>query len=48
MCDLKVYVLSEAAIDRFYSEQNMDRLKRSIAQMESNGGAIHEVDVDGT
>lgn len=48
MCDLEVYVPYEIAIDRFYGEKTMDRLKRSIDQMESNGGAIHEVDVDGT
>jgi DNA-damage-inducible protein J len=35
----------EVAVDPFYSEQNMARLKKSIAQMESTGGTIHEVDV---
>lgn len=34
----------EVAVDPFYSEQNMARLKKSIAQMESTGGTIHEVD----
>ncbi len=35
----------EVAVDPFYSEHNMARLKKSIAQMESTGGTIHEVDV---
>jgi DNA-damage-inducible protein J len=35
----------EVAVDPFYSEQNMARLKKSISQMESTGGTIHEVDV---
>ncbi|KAF5043691.1 RelB antitoxin [anaerobic digester metagenome] len=35
----------EVAVDPFYSDQNMARLKKSIAQMESTGGTIHEVDV---
>ncbi|MXI87656.1 type II toxin-antitoxin system RelB/DinJ family antitoxin [Sphaerochaeta halotolerans] len=35
----------EVAVDPFYSERNMARLKKSIAQMESTGGTIHEVDV---
>jgi len=35
----------EVAVDPFYSEQNMTRLKKSIAQMESTGGAIHEVEI---
>jgi DNA-damage-inducible protein J len=35
----------EVAVDPFYSDQNMTRLKKSIAQMESTGGTIHEVDV---
>jgi len=35
----------EVAVDPFYSEQNMNRLKKSIAQMESAGGTIHEVDI---
>jgi DNA-damage-inducible protein J len=33
----------EVAVDPFYSEQNMARLRKSIAQMESTGGTIHEV-----
>lgn len=33
----------EVSVDPFYSQENMDRLRRSIAQMESTGGTIHEV-----
>ncbi len=29
--------------DPFYSEENMARLKRSIARMEATGGTIHEL-----
>lgn len=36
----------EVSIDPFYSDENMARLRRSIAQMESNGGTIHEVNYD--
>ena len=32
--------------DPFYSEENMKRLEKSIAQMESTGGTIHEVSYD--
>ena len=28
-------------IDRFYSDKNMARLRKSIAQMEATGGTIH-------
>ena len=35
----------EVAVDPFYSDQNMARLKKSIGQMESTGGTIDEVDV---
>ena len=35
----------EVAVDPFYSEQNMARLKKSIAQMESTEGTIDVVDV---
>ena len=35
----------EVAVDPFYSDQNMARLKKSIAQMESTGGTIDKVDV---
>ena len=33
----------EVSVDPFYSQENMDRLRRSIGQMESTGGTIHEV-----
>ncbi len=36
----------EVSTDPFYSEENMIRLKNSIAQMESTGGTIHEVNLD--
>jgi DNA-damage-inducible protein J len=36
----------EAEPDPFYSEANMERLRRSIAQMEATGGTIHEVNYD--
>ena len=32
--------------DPFYSPENMERLRRSIAQMEATGGTVHEVDYD--
>ena len=32
--------------DPFYSEENLARLRRSIAQMESTGGTVHEVNLD--
>lgn len=31
------------AQDPFYSKQNMDRLKKSIQQMETTGGTIHNL-----
>jgi len=34
----------DVAVDPFYSEQNMARLRKSIARMESTGGTIGEVD----
>ena len=34
----------EFSLDPFYSKENMERLRRSIAQMEKTGGKIHEVD----
>jgi DNA-damage-inducible protein J len=37
----------EVAADPFYSDENMNRLRRSIAQMEATGGTIHSVDADG-
>ena len=36
----------EISGDPVYSEENMERLRRSIAQMESTGGTVHEVDLD--
>ena len=36
----------EVSVDPFYSEKNLARLRRSIAQMESTGGTVHEVDLD--
>jgi DNA-damage-inducible protein J len=36
----------EVAVDPFYSEQNMARLRKSIAQMEATGGTIHKVDLN--
>lgn len=36
----------EVTADPFYSAENMTRLRRSIAQMESTGGTIHEVPLD--
>lgn len=36
----------EVSADPFYSEENMQRLDRSIAQMEATGGTVHEVDLD--
>ena len=35
----------EISIDPFYSDENIKRLKKSIAQMEATGGTIHEVDL---
>ena len=36
----------EVAVDPFYSQENMTRLRDSVAQMETTGGTIHEVDFD--
>ena len=36
----------EVCVDPFYSEENLGRLRRSIAQMESTGGTVHEVNLD--
>jgi DNA-damage-inducible protein J len=36
----------EVAIDPFYSEENMSRLRASVAQMEATGGTVHEVEFD--
>lgn len=32
--------------DPFYSEENMKRLNRSVYQLETGGGTVHEVDLD--
>lgn len=32
--------------DPFYSQANMERLKKSIAQLEATGGTVHEVKLD--
>ena len=36
----------EVSADPFYSDENMSRLKASIAQMETTGGTVHEVNYD--
>lgn len=36
----------EVSVDPFYSDENMERLRKSIAQMEATGGTIHEVRTD--
>ena len=35
----------EVSLDPFYSDENMARLRKSIAQMEATGGTVHEVDL---
>ena len=36
----------EVSVDPFYSPENMERLRKSIAHMEATGGTIHEVSTD--
>lgn len=36
----------EVSMDPFYSDENMTRLKKSITQMETTGGTVHEVQLD--
>lgn len=36
----------EVSADPFYSKENIARLRKSVAQMESTGGTVHEVDFD--
>ena len=36
----------EVSVDPFYSEENMSRLRKSVAQMEATGGTVHEVNFD--
>ena len=38
----------EVSVDPFYSDENMARLRKSIAQMESTGGTIHEITPEST
>lgn len=36
----------DVSVDPFYSEQNMARLRKSIAEMDATGGTVHEVSLD--
>ena len=36
----------EVTADPLFSEENMDRLRKNMAQMEKTGGTIHEVNLD--
>lgn len=36
----------EVSIDPFYSDENMARLRKSIAQMEVTGGTVHEINLN--
>lgn len=36
----------EVSADPFYSDENMTRLRKSIEQMETMGGTVHEVNLD--
>ena len=36
----------DVSIDPFFSDENMARLRRSIAQMEATSGTVHEVNLD--
>ena len=36
----------EVTADPFFSEENMDRLRRNMTQMEKTGGTIPEVNLD--
>ena len=36
----------EVTADPFFSEENMDRLRKNMAQMEKTGGTIYEVNLD--
>lgn len=36
----------EVSVDPFYSEENMTRLRKSIAQLDANNGTLHEVDYE--
>lgn len=34
-------------MDKYMSEENMERLHRNKVEMESTGGTVHEVGLDG-
>lgn len=36
----------EVSADPFYSEENMRRLRKSVAQMEADAGTVREVNLD--
>ena len=36
----------EITADPFYSERNMERLRRNAAEMDQTGGKVHEVPLD--
>ena len=36
----------EVNVDPFFSEENMERLRRNKVQMEKTGGTVHEVNLD--
>ena len=36
----------EVTVDPFFSEENIDRLRNNMAQMEKTGGTAHEVNLD--
>ena len=35
----------EVTADPFYSDENMDRLRKNMAEMEKTGGTVHEVNL---
>lgn len=39
-------VTTKVVGDPFYSDENMARLRKSIDQMESTGGTVHQVTLD--
>ncbi|MCD8200646.1 MAG: type II toxin-antitoxin system RelB/DinJ family antitoxin [Clostridia bacterium] len=39
-------ILFELTDDPFYSEENMQRLRKSVAQLNATGGTIHDVDIE--
>ncbi len=36
----------DVSIDPFFSDENMVRLRKSIAQMEATGGTVHKLPID--